>query len=266
MKTRILAAIVGLAIVLPLIIWGGVWGTTGLVFFAMLVCFDEYSRMAFPEDQKVAFAWQVLLGFSVAAVGLYLEPRFQGIALGGLAVATFIFVTLRPGEHMNRAADRLGRHFIGAAWIGGLFPFLIHIRTSSDQGVILVILALALSWLGDTGAYFAGRAFGKAKLYERISPKKTWAGFWGGVVASTLGVLACCHFWVPEVSDGEAIILGCIGSCLGVLGDLAESLLKRSFGIKDSGWIMPGHGGLLDRIDSVLFVAPWFYAFLVMIE
>ena len=127
-------------------------------------------------------------------------------------------------------------------------------------GVGWVILAFVVTWGNDTFAYFAGHAFGKHKLYERISPKKTWEGFAGGAVGSVVGALVTR--WLLLADDlgvGTAVAVGLGGAVLGPLGDLAESMVKRAAGVKDSGKIIPGHGGLLDRIDALLFVAPWVY-------
>ncbi len=265
MKTRILAAFVGLTLVMPILIWGGYVGAVVLVAVVLGICFDEYSRMAFPDDQKFAFLWMLIAGFSLYATHLYVPAAYKAAAVAAVVMGTMIQVAARPGEPMSGAADRLGRYMLGLGWIAGLFPFLVHLRTF-DQGVVWVILGLGISWMADTGAYFAGRFLGKRKLYPRVSPKKTWAGFFGGVVVSTLGVQVFRHFWLTDLTVLDAIVLGVVGSSLSVWGDLSESMLKRSFGIKDSGRIMPGHGGLLDRIDSVLFVAPWVYGYMTIFK
>jgi phosphatidate cytidylyltransferase len=130
-----------------------------------------------------------------------------------------------------------------------------------DQGVTWIFLALAIPWLGDTGAYFAGRAFGKHKLYELISPKKTIEGYVGGIITATIGVFVIRSLSLSVLSPLDCVLIGLGIGTLAVIGDLAESLLKRAFGVKDSGKIMPGHGGLLDRIDSLLFVLPPLYGY-----
>jgi phosphatidate cytidylyltransferase len=119
-----------------------------------------------------------------------------------------------------------------------------------------------ITWFGDTGAYFAGRFLGKHKLFERVSPKKTWEGAIGGMVAAVGGAVLVTQLGLPKVGVHHAIILGVVVDAIGIVGDLVESMLKRAFGVKDSGWIMPGHGGILDRVDALLFTAPavWLYA------
>jgi phosphatidate cytidylyltransferase len=124
-----------------------------------------------------------------------------------------------------------------------------------------VFLLLGIAWLSDTGAYFAGRFFGNRKLYERVSPKKTWEGFFGGVVLGTIGVVVIARLGVPSLTVLDAVIIGVGMSSASVVGDLSESLLKRAYNVKDSGSLIPGHGGLLDRVDSVMFVAPLLYLY-----
>jgi phosphatidate cytidylyltransferase len=127
-----------------------------------------------------------------------------------------------------------------------------------------VLLVLIVAWLADTGGYFAGRFLGKSKLYEAVSPKKTWAGAWGGIAGSLVGVAVLKLVRADYLEWYDVALIAIPGGILGQLGDLTESLIKRSVGVKDSGALLPGHGGLLDRIDAVLFIAPYVYAYLVI--
>ncbi len=263
MTTRIVAAVVGLAVLLPALFLGGELAIEVIAALAAIVCLDEFSRMAFPEDRLVAFGWMSLCSALVFASNVFLGEHH--LMLAGLVVvlASMIFVTLRPGPELSGAADRLGRVLIGVAWAGSLLSFFVLIRRM-DDGLAWLLLALTIPWAGDTGGYFAGRAFGKHKLYPRVSPKKTWEGFAGGMVLATAGVFAFRALALPQLSALECVLLGVGLGALSVVGDLAESMLKRAFDVKDSGWIMPGHGGLLDRIDSVLFVAPALFLYLTL--
>jgi phosphatidate cytidylyltransferase len=150
----------------------------------------------------------------------------------------------------------------GPLYIGGLLTTIALLRRDeADVGPHYVLMTLMFAWLGDTGGYFFGRFLGKRKLYEAISPKKTRAGFVGSLVGSAVGALLA-HFWyLPSIPLLDALLLAVVGGALGQLGDLVESLLKRSTGIKDSGWIVPGHGGILDRIDALLVVSPIVYLY-----
>jgi phosphatidate cytidylyltransferase len=133
-------------------------------------------------------------------------------------------------------------------------------------GTAWVVLAFAVTWANDTFAYFAGMLFGKHQLYQKVSPKKTWEGFAGGAVGSVLGALVIRATLLQELSVPHAVLLGAGAAVLGPLGDFTESLLKRAAGVKDSGKVIPGHGGLLDRIDALLFVVPWVYLFVRWLE
>lgn len=261
-RTRLIAGLSGLAVLLPAVIWGGVLAVQVIVVLSTLICLREYASMAFPEDLNAATGW-LLLGLTAVYAGSVHFPEHLPQIASLLTIATFIFVTLRPGEELARAADRMGRYVLGFAWIG-LLTLLVRLRSLED-GLILCFIVLAISWLGDTGAYFSGRAFGKRKLYERISPNKSVEGAVGGLVGSTLGVFAFAWQGLPQATPVDCIVLGVVGSACGVLGDLSESMLKRAFGVKDAGNIMPGHGGLLDRIDSVLFVGVWVYAYATLV-
>lgn len=263
-STRIAAAVVGLVVILPAVLWAGPWAVTIIVAFAMAVALDEYARMAFPDDIGAARAWLVLGTTALCVPSFVGDVDLAAGAASGVVAATMAFVAMRPGDTLDGAASRVGRYVLGMAWVGQL-TFLVRLR-ALEHGVVLVILALAVSWLSDTGAYFAGRRFGRTKMAPRVSPKKTWEGFAGGVATAVIGVFVVRALWLPHLTAVDAVVVGLLGSAWGVVGDLAESLLKRSFDVKDSGWILPGHGGMLDRIDSVLFVAPAVWSYLSLIR
>jgi phosphatidate cytidylyltransferase len=124
---------------------------------------------------------------------------------------------------------------------------------------------LCFAWLADTGGYFFGRFLGKRKLYEAISPKKTRAGFVGALVGAGLSAVIAKFWFLPEINLVHGVLLGVVSGAAGQCGDLVESLLKRSTGIKDSGTLVPGHGGILDRIDALLVVSPLVYVYLLWI-
>jgi phosphatidate cytidylyltransferase len=186
-----------------------------------------------------------------------LLPGWSGLALAGATVAvlaTFLF-RREPLEQIPRALSTV---VLSWMYCGLLLATLVALRLRFD--VPWVIMAFVVTWANDTFAYFAGHAFGRHKLFERISPKKTWEGFVGGAVGSVAGALAVRALLLPDaLGPGLAVAIGLGGAVLGPLGDLAESMVKRAAGVKDSGKIIPGHGGLLDRIDALLFVAPWVY-------
>lgn len=253
MLQRILAALVGLLIVVPAVVWGGMVGTHIVAGFVLLVAIDEYSRMALGERHLFGKLVLLLVGAPVYATNIF-WPEAVPWVLSLAAIFVFIasMVHIPETEKGMEAAMRLGA---GLIYVPLLFSFTVLVRALPD-GLSWVFLTLFVTWAGDTGAYFAGRAFGRTKLFERVSPKKTWEGAVGGFIFS---IAFACGFKVlllPSLTWGQAILLGALLDVVGVLGDLVESMFKRAFGVKDSGWIMPGHGGILDRIDSLLFTGP----------
>ena len=170
-----------------------------------------------------------------------------------------------PDNHLGaKGMYRLGA---GLLYIPMLSSYLVSLRSltgtqGEDAGLTWVFLLLTITWCGDTGAYFAGRLFGSRKLFERVSPKKTIEGALSGYAMALVGAGVVKYLALPEVGWGHLIICTICINTTGILGDLIESMLKRDAGVKDSGNIMPGHGGILDRVDSLLFTAPtaWLYA------
>jgi phosphatidate cytidylyltransferase len=268
---RNLALRVGSAVVLfPIAIWftfrGGLpfallAGVAAAIAAAELVLM--FGAIGVGEALGIAFAGAIPLMAAFGESGDLL-PGWSGLALAGATVvlmATFLF-RREPLEQIPRSIA-----IVVLAWLycGLLIASLVGLR--DRFGVPWVIVAFVVSWANDTFAYFAGHAFGKHKLYERISPKKTWEGFAGGLVGSVAGAFAVLWLLHPAaLTVGGAIAVGLGGGVLGPLGDLAESMVKRAAGVKDSGKIIPGHGGLLDRIDALLFVAPWVYACAAWLE
>jgi phosphatidate cytidylyltransferase len=165
----------------------------------------------------------------------------------------------------------------GAYYVGGLLSSYLLLRQLEQPlqdgwlafaqippGAAWVFFTLAITWLQDTGAFFIGRAFGRTKMAPTLSPKKSWEGFAGGMAAAIATALFCVPLLGLPITLGEAVILGVVAGIFGPLGDLAESLIKRQVGVKDSGFIIPGHGGILDRIDSILFTGPVVYYLVVI--
>lgn len=150
---------------------------------------------------------------------------------------------------------------MGTMYVGMLAGSLIRLRNDFPDGPQLVFFLLLVVWLGDAGAYYVGKQFGKRKLSPRISPKKTVEGLIGGITTSVITAVVIHFTFFPNFPLLAAIVIGVILSVAGVVGDLAESMWKRSAAVKDSGTLIPGHGGFLDRFDSILFTAPILYVY-----
>jgi phosphatidate cytidylyltransferase len=258
LAVRIATAVVLLPAVLWLL-WQGGWAFALLVSAAAALCAVELNLM--PQDAGpppnpggvVASAGAAFLLplLAVGPVGMLSAPG----VLSALVVIAFADALLFEPE-VSRAPLRVGLAVLGAVYPGLLMSALVRLR-QLDRGVGWIVLCLTVTWLNDTGAYFTGRAFGRHKLYPRISPSKTWEGAAGGLLASVAGALAVKHLFLSDLPVWAAAVVGVGGGILGPLGDLSESMIKRAFGRKDSSRLLPGHGGILDRIDALLFNAPF---------
>ena len=261
MIQRIVSALIALPVALTLIHLGG-WWFSGLIMFATAVCSYEFAMMAGPDDRLTGMLAALLGAFGIYGISIGAGTRPEMLAVVAFVVMLFILWFLfRPGA-IESAGYRLGVTLAGIFWSTLLMSGLLYLRFLPESGLAWLYLACALAWGSDTGAYFAGKYLGKKKLYPAVSPKKTWAGAIGGVISATGIAFAVQYsFSGPSIPATHLFGLGIIGSALGQMGDLSESLIKRSMGVKDSGKIMPGHGGLLDRVDALFFTGTWLFTY-----
>ncbi len=191
--------------------------------------------------------------------------RKKGSAVLNVATTVFgvCYVPLFLGslvgvrELFNGEGFHIGRYFTSPAE-----PIADVVQRVYGWGGATIITLFVSIWMCDSLAYFAGRTFGKHKLFERVSPKKTWEGAIAGYVGAVAAFLISQNYFLPFMSVGDAFMCGSIIGIFGQLGDLVESLLKRDAGVKDSSTLIPGHGGALDRFDSLIFVSPLVYLYL----
>ncbi len=252
---RILSAAIGLPIVLFLVQRGGL-PFLFLVVFVGAVALFEFASMTMPQDH-IAQGFVVILGVLLIVVSAFggVSQAYAVPLLGLVPISVFVFFTFRDGEPRTKVA-RMGLGTMGVFWVGGLLCSTFALRLLPG-GMKWFVWAAFVSWGSDTAAYFVGKSLGRRKLAPSLSPNKTWEGSAGGVVGAVLGVYGLGTLsLVPEVPLWQAGVVTALGAVLGQVGDLAESLLKRASAVKDSGRIMPGHGGILDRIDALLFVTP----------
>jgi phosphatidate cytidylyltransferase len=268
LKKKLLVA----AITAPPFIWfwytGAPYFNWLMAIFSMLAA-DEVAGMALKGQASVpgepTKQWPTRVSAALGAVVMYMPagfPQWVPWTFAEAAMAALLAVFLAhvffPGN-MATVGNRASAAMLGAVYGAVPVGFLVAVRMIPEHGRGLAFLALSLSWFCDTFAYFGGRAFGRTKLYPKMSPNKTVEGLASGAVAA--GIAAYIVTVVAGVpwSPLMAVTVGIISAPWGQLGDLCESMLKRSWGVKDAGFILGSHGGVLDRFDAVLFVAPYIY-------
>lgn len=261
---RVLTALVALPILLYT-----VWSSIPHFFvviaaLSILLALGEFYNLASKVDCKPLSALGYLGALGVIACFYLDKPAWIAVVFAVLAVASLAVEIARPDE-MSRALASASVTVFGVVYVALLAGHLVGVRMTPDTASVsqlapkLLTMFFAMVMMTDTGAYYTGRTLGRHKLAPRVSPGKTVEGSIGGFIAAALtGPLVKLAFF-PEVPMVHAVILGAMIGLLGQIGDLAESLLKRGSGVKDSGNLLPGHGGMLDRVDSILFCAPLVY-------
>lgn len=254
---RLATAGISVPIILGLLFAAPPWAFYLLVLAASLVGVHELFVMTHPND-RVSQGLGVLIS-AAASVVVYLRPDDSRSLLAVLVLVPIsgpilTLTRLRPIETAGLRACAMG--FAPLFVVVPLTLLAVLRETRGFIGAGAVLLALGLGWFADTGAYFAGRFLGRHKLYEAVSPNKTVEGALGGLAASVFwAFLASQSYLRGTLPIAHTVPLGLVAGALGQAGDLGESLLKRSMGVKDSGALVPGHGGVLDRVDAVIVTA-----------
>jgi phosphatidate cytidylyltransferase len=251
---RLATAAVCVPIILGLLYRAPPWAFYLLVVAVALVGVRELLSMTHPGD-AAAQAVGVVVS-AAASVAIFLrgeDARTLVTVLVAVPMVGPLFTLIRLGPIETAALRVCGLGF-GPLFVAVPLTLLALMRRTlgDDLGPGVVLLCLGLAWFADTSAYFAGRFLGRRKLYEAVSPKKTLEGAIGGLLGSIVWALLGSLWFLRSLPLAHAVPLAVVAGVLGQAGDLAESLLKRSTGIKDSGDIVPGHGGVLDRVDALL--------------
>lgn len=273
--TRIVVAVVAIPLVL-----GAIW--LGGHFFAILAAaisvgaLLEFYRLAEAKGARPIRLVGVLVSLVsivVAAYGKSLGPGLTYPLVLLLLLVAVITMTIRLFRAEGSALLDVSTTLAGTLYVSLGSVMLVLLRQTGGgendrNGAYLLGCVMASIWICDSAAYFVGRAFGRHKLFERVSPKKSWEGAIAGAVAAVGAMIGLGGWAFPDMPIVHLGIIGAIVGVMGQIGDLAESHLKRDAGIKDSSQIIPGHGGLLDRFDSLLFVAPivWVYVAIVSVQ
>lgn len=253
---RILTAAVLIPIVVYVVLWANFWVFLGVLVAAAFLCYREYNDIA----AAYGFGAPGPVGYGAGLLLLvwWNETRLETwLLMVGMAVV-FLAMAMRADD-LAKVLPRAALLVAGIVYIFGCWKCATPLRILNPHWLMY---ALLVNWVGDTGAYFVGRLFGRHKMAPRVSPKKSWEGAAASVVTSVLIAGWYLLRFVPGVTMVQVIALTAAANAAGQLGDLAESAMKRGAAIKDSGAILPGHGGFLDRVDSTLFALPVIYGYL----
>ncbi|HEY4744104.1 MAG TPA: phosphatidate cytidylyltransferase [Desulfuromonadaceae bacterium] len=240
---------------------GALLFATLLAFFAFIAMIEFY-RMALPD--RGMESW--LAAFCAAALIFVPFAGQERLALAAIALLflAFSLLFLFRIRAIGDAAREVAYAMLAFLYIPVLLMHLVMLR-QTPYGVQWLFVIMLIVMTNDSAAYYTGSAFGKHRLYPLVSPKKSIEGSLGGVVGSIAGTLLARFTFFPQLTLTDALVTAVVIGILGQTGDLFESLLKRSFGVKDSGTIFPGHGGVLDRLDSIIFAAPAMYYYAVYV-
>jgi phosphatidate cytidylyltransferase len=240
--------------------WGGSFLFVFLVWAGLSLGNREFFYLIYSRPSKTLMAFHWFMG-SLAVWGAYLkglEGLFLALIVASVLSLTYLILTF---PNQKPFYDHLGKQIFSLWYLPLYIPFFILIRME-NHGLHWIFFLLAVNYAGDTGAYYVGRTWGRHKLAPLVSPKKTVEGSLGGLAANLITAFIFQKTLFPEYHWAVLIALGLTLGVVSQLGDLLESVFKRTARIKDSGSIFPGHGGLLDRVDSLLLPAPLLYFFI----
>ena len=252
---RVLTALVLIPIVCWVVLWADSWIFLAVLMAVACLCYREYNDIA----AAYGFGAPGIVGYG-AGLALLAWWEVSWLAVVGFTVVVLILVM--RAENLAHALPRAALLVTGVVYVFGCWKCARPLRELNPHWMMY---GLMLNWVGDIGAYYVGRPFGKHKLAPRVSPKKSWEGSIASVITSgVVGTLYLAYF-IPAVPVWQATALTVVANIAGQLGDLAESAMKRGANVKDSGMILPGHGGFLDRVDSTLFALPVIYTYLRLV-
>lgn len=272
-RTRVLTGAVFVVLMAGGILWN-IWSFIALFSLIAIVGLWEFYTLIERKEERISKAAGLILGIVLiaASAGKYfvITPDViihQAMHFIIILFPIFLILTLFNGQNIFQY---MSPTLVGIVYVVLPFCYLIISYSSahylsSETNSWIILGYFSLMWSNDTFAYLVGRSIGRTKLFERVSPKKTWEGTIGGVVC-TLGTAYILSLYITELPLIHWLIIALITSIFGTLGDLVESMFKRNMGIKDSGNILPGHGGILDRFDGVLLSAPFVAIYLMLVH
>ena len=253
---RVVTALALIPIVLYVVLWSPPWAVLGVTALVALLCYHEFSGMAAAYQAGKLGPLGYVAGLLILAL-----PDERGVLLVLVAAALASLGLALRADDLRAGILRVAFLALGMIYVFGCWRFAPLLRAENRYWLFY---ALVLNWIGDVGAYYLGRSLGRHKLAPVVSPGKSWEG-----AAASLGVSLVCGFFflrwaIPAVPPAAALVLTAAANIAGQFGDLCESALKRGAGVKDSGTLLPGHGGMLDRVDSTLFTLPIVYFYVIV--
>lgn len=262
---RVITSVIAIPIVL-LFAWFGGWWSFAAIAFVVILGTNELHQMMLQSKYHPVFAVTLGLSLLFLVAAMLPQQRLLILEIGVSAALVISFLWLFMREKLDGALLDWSLTFAFSIYLGWPMSFFLLLRGYTfslwplSRGVLWLLVVLLGVWATDSAAFFTGRYFGRHKLIPKISPAKTWEGAVGGMLAAVIAslILTVGPLGVPWYI---AIVMGLAIGLAAIVGDLAESLLKRQSHVKDSGFIMPGHGGMLDRIDSLLFAVMVVYFF-----
>ncbi len=260
---RLAVAIIALPILYLLIRFGTPRAFFLIVLAVVLVGQYEFYRMAFPARTLGPEGRLGILLGALVVLAFFTSRIDAAFLLTMLVISALVFRLFAAG--VERAMTESATLLLGVVYVAWLGGHLVWLRRF-PEGTGWILFLLAVTWIGDAAAYYVGSAMGRFRLAPSISPNKTIEGAIGGLIAASVGGALWIALFGNPLGLLEGGAVGLFLGLLGAVGDLAESRIKRSAGIKDSGALFPGHGGLLDKIDSLLFTAPGFFYYLWIVK
>lgn len=273
---RCISVVILLPLLLLLMLYGGVTAWAIFMGVAGFIGALEYMRITNTTEKLSTRVVSAILAM-IPAVTAYLflgqnapfiSEHSVFIFAASIAVClwgAFLFTCFRPRE-IPKASSVINATLGVAVYIGFTFLCLALLKRDFHNGNAWLFTLMAMTWGSDTGAYFVGRKFGRHKLAPILSPKKSIEGAVGGFASAIVAAVIAKYIAFPDIAIWQMLVLAVVANFLAQMGDLSESLIKRAHGIKDSGNIIPGHGGILDRVDALIFSAPWVYGFAYMVH
>ena len=267
LAVRVLSAAVAASVLFSTFFWGGVDGLYALTGVVVALSAFEFANFLIPKKSSRRGSTAL---FVLTVTGIYISSYFSANYIlpafwfSSLILVMFWLFQIRQESERKRLFRAQCFTILGLFYVGILSALTAQLlRLPNGPGWLITLLSIV--FFGDSGAYFAGRFLGNRLLFPLVSPKKTWEGAIGGALSSAFFGGLFGHLFIPGVNLKLLVPIAIFCGAIGQVGDLFESLVKRVAGVKDSGSIMPGHGGMLDRIDGVLFAAPAFYYLVLLL-